>query len=338
MSSSLPKRQKSSRSPSPSLSNLTSRPIAFDAEGYEIPRTGSPSIVMDNLLSTVLGRGDHDGHTAKTIFSNMETTFYKGGMASPPSREMASLSIGNLKLKESRGQSEKVLEAREESCSKNECKITESHGKLDAGNARDLLAPLTTSISHTSVLGSSADSNSEHDRSFQSPVTQDCYTPATSLQDDNTEEDDLASDDFSDAEDDESFESFAATWLDIDLLPLFLTCWEYVQALVVQSAEKWQSRGGSTQNSGTPSQLHLRPGSTAETGSGRKRALSNDRSSNGDDREDEEDPKRQRTDQQLEHSATLERGFLACPFVKRNPDKTWPSVCWTGFKEVHRIK
>lgn len=235
---------------------------------------------------------------------------------------------------------------------------TNVRGGRSTGITSSLLAPpVETDVSRTNGTGSTSNSDSDQDRSFQSPMTRQCHTPATSLGEDRgTEEggteggtdgdDDLVSN-FSDVADDESFlEAVAASSLDPDLLPLVLTLKEYVLALAEESAEEWQSRGGGARShgSGTPSETHLRPASAGVTGTGnsngRKRALSSDEYNSPDGDDEEEDPKRQRTgpEQGDDVVVVAETVFLACPFMKRNPEEDWPKSCSAGYPMVHRIK
>jgi hypothetical protein len=255
---------------------------------------------------------------------------------------MARLSIGNLAANGTRGLPTKPLIVPEVKCPESEHAATPTRDGQDAGNAKGRLAPPVLDVALTSVLGSSPDSASEQDRSFQTPGTQDPLTPATSLADDSTEQDDdLVSDEFSDVQDDDSFlEALSASSLDPSLLPLVLTLREYVMTLAEQSAEAWRSRGGGDRPHGSRSSSAVRTAtSLASPGnaSGRKRALSNG-GSNSPDEDDEEDAKRQRTDLDHEDEADTDQIFFACPFAKRNPEKNWPKSCWAGYTQVHRIK
>lgn len=346
MSSSLPRRSKrSSPSPSPSFSDSAFTPLSCDAEGLDIPRRASPDVDTYDWLQTILDRGHCDGSATRSTISQIEATISNGGRperSSTPTREMARLNIGNLAANGARGYSVKPLLVPEVKCPENDHTVTPTLDGQGAGNAKGRLAPPAVDVAFTSVVGSSPDSASEQDRSFQTPGTQDPLTPATSLADDSTEQDDdLASDEFSDVQDDDSFlEALSASSLDPSLLPLVLTLREYVMTLAEQSAEAWRSRGGGDRPHGSRSSSAVRPASSLASpgnANGRKRALSNG-GSNSPDEDDEEDAKRQRTDLDQEGQAGTDQIFFACPFAKRNPEINWPKSCWVGYTQVHRIK
>lgn len=255
---------------------------------------------------------------------------------------MARLSIGNLEANGARCSPPKPLVVYEVKCSEDEHAATPIRDGQGPGKAKGLLAPPIRDAAHATVLGSSPDSISTQDRSFQSPGTQDPLTPATSLADDSTEQDDdFVSDEFSDVQDDDSFlEALSASSLDPSLLPLVLTLREYIMSLAEQSAEAWRSRGGGDRPHGSRSSSAVRPASSLASptnANGRKRALSNG-GSNSPDEDDEEDAKRQRTDLDQQDEADGGQALLACPFAKRNPEKDWPKSCWAGYPHVHRIK
>ncbi|KPM45637.1 hypothetical protein AK830_g912 [Neonectria ditissima] len=177
-------------------------------------------------------------------------------------------------------------------------------------------------------------------------------TPATSVADDpeghDMSEDDESISILTDETDESFYEAFAATSLDSSLLPVAITLKDHIASLVLTRVTDWvrwcspeQTYGsgspGSPQGAGFGAGRD--GGSTGPDGAGGKKRGLDERNPGDSDRGNGDDQdKRRKTEAALtKEEAVKIISNLACPFLKRHPNKKWPR-CQRGWASVHRIK